>query len=320
MPKVSIIVPVYNVEKYLRKCLDSLVSQTLKDIEIIIVNDGSPDNSDKIIDEYTKKFPNFKSYIKENGGQASARNYGLKKASGEYIGFVDSDDYVESNMFEKLYNKAKSQDFDVVACDTNLIQNGQTMIISSLVEKDVNSKEEMKKQMINFYPVVWNKIYKRELFNKETYFKEGVLFEDVEILYKLFPYIKSMGTVKEPLINYVQRENSTVNTFDNRLYDYIDNWNGLIDFYQKHNLYDEYKEELEYCYVRYVYATFIKGVSNFPYAKFKKAVDTAINNVKSHFPNYKQNKYFDRSPKSKYLLNFNKLMAKILYYKMKLSR
>ena len=99
MPKVSIIIPVYNVEKYIATCLDSLVNQTLKDIEVIVVNDGSPDNSQDIIDEYVKKYPKIvKSYIKENGGQGSARNFGLKKATVEYIGYVDSDDYVSTDM------------------------------------------------------------------------------------------------------------------------------------------------------------------------------------------------------------------------------
>ena len=94
MVKVSVIVPVYNVEKYIDKCLDSLVNQTLKDIEIIVVNDGSPDDSQQVIDMYVKKYPKkIKSYIKENGGQGSARNLGLEHAKGEYISFVDSDDY-----------------------------------------------------------------------------------------------------------------------------------------------------------------------------------------------------------------------------------
>ena len=99
MPKVSIIVPVYNVEKYLPKCLDSLVNQTLKDIEIIIVNDSSPDKSQLIIDNYASKYPNLiKTFIKANGGQGSARNYGLDYVSGEYISFVDSDDWLDLNM------------------------------------------------------------------------------------------------------------------------------------------------------------------------------------------------------------------------------
>ena len=104
-------------EKYIAKCWDSLVNQTLDGIEIIVVNDGSPDNSQDIIDEYVKKYPKIiKSYVKENGGQGSARNFGLKKATGEYIGYVDSDDYVELDMYEKLYNKAKESNFDIVVC------------------------------------------------------------------------------------------------------------------------------------------------------------------------------------------------------------
>lgn len=108
MVKVSIIVPVYNVEKYLKKCLNSLVNQTLDDIEIIVVNDESPDNSQRIIDEFEKKYPSkIKTITKKNGGQGSARNEGLKVATGEYIGYVDSDDYISNTMFEKMYNTAK---------------------------------------------------------------------------------------------------------------------------------------------------------------------------------------------------------------------
>lgn len=103
MPKISIIVPVYNTEKYLKKCLDSLINQTFKDIEIVIINDGSTDNSEKIIKEYEQKYSDkIKSYKKENGGLSSARNYGISKANGEYIAFVDSDDYVDLEVFDKL--------------------------------------------------------------------------------------------------------------------------------------------------------------------------------------------------------------------------
>ena len=118
MIKVSVIVPVYNVEKYIDKCLNSLVKQTLKDIEIIVVNDGSPDNSQKIIDKYVDKYPDkIKSYIKENGGQGSARNLGLEYASGEYISFIDSDDWLDLDALEEMYLLAKKEKSDVVICD-----------------------------------------------------------------------------------------------------------------------------------------------------------------------------------------------------------
>ena len=221
MVKVSVIVPVYNIEDYLDKCLDSLVNQTLKDIEIIVVNDGTPDNSQEIIDKYAEKYKNIKSFIKENGGLSDTRNFGIKQATGEYIAFVDGDDYVSYDMYELMYNKAKSGNFDVVVCDLNYVYS-ETEIkeVSSKIETDTTN---IKQAFINIYPSAWNKIYKNKLFNNNIEFKKGVWFEDVEFLYKMLPYVKSIGVVKKPLNQYVQRTGSISKTFDKRLYHYIDN-------------------------------------------------------------------------------------------------
>jgi len=313
--KVSVIVPVYNVEKYLEKCLNSLVNQTLEDIEIIVVNDGTKDNSQKIIDKYTKKYPKkVKGYIKENGGLSSARNYGLKYASGEYIAFVDSDDYVELDMYEKMYNKAISENFDIVACDLFYVYDDKKVEAFSNLNNDIFTQEEIKQSMINIYPSAWNKIYKKDLFKHKIYFKDRVWFEDVEFLYRLISKVNSIGVVHEKFYNYVQRAGAITKTFDDRLFHYIDNWNGILDYYKKNKIYDEYKLELEYCYVRYLYATFIKSASNFTDKKlYEEAVNKAIENVKTNFPNYRKNKYFYKSLKGLYLLTFNKLYSKILY-------
>jgi CDP-glycerol glycerophosphotransferase len=137
-PKVSVIVPVYNVEKYLAKCLDSLVHQSLKEIEIIVVNDSTKDNSQEIIDTYKTQFPSIvQSYIKENGGVGEARNFGLKHASGEYIGFIDSDDYVELDMYEKMYELACKNDSDLVVCDLEYLweTTGETRVMKGFVQK-----------------------------------------------------------------------------------------------------------------------------------------------------------------------------------------
>ena len=132
--KVSVIVPVYGVEKYISKCLNSLVNQTLNDIEIIVVNDGTKDNSQKIIDEYVKKYPDkVKSFIKENGGQGSARNYGLKQATGEYIGYVDSDDYVELDMYEKLYSPVDCALDFLIILFLLILYKGQTTLSSHIL-------------------------------------------------------------------------------------------------------------------------------------------------------------------------------------------
>lgn len=308
--KVSIIVPVYNVYEYLEKCLDSLVKQTLKDIEIIVVNDGSPDNSQEIIDKYAKKYRNIKSFIKENGGLSDARNYGIKHASGEYIAFLDSDDYVKVDMYEKMYKKAKEKDFDMVVCDIDYLYPDNTLRVSSGVDEDTT---DIKKTYLNIHPAAWNKIFKKDLFKNDVYFKKNVWFEDVEFIYRMLPYIKSIGVVKEDFNQYVQRPGSISNTVNMKLYHYIDNMNGVIDFYKERKLYGEYKKELEYAYVRYIYATFIRSVKKFDYKEYLKAVDMAITNVKKQFPKYRRNKYFYKSLKGLYLVCFNKLIAKVLY-------
>lgn len=313
MHKISVIIPAYNVEKYLEKCLESVVNQTLKDIEVILINDGSKDNTWNIIESFSNKYQNIKVFNKPNTGVADTRNFGLSKVTGEYIGFLDSDDYIEPTMFEELYNKAKSNDFDVCVCDAYIVANKQTYIDSG-VNKDL-FKSEIKSIFSTLYPVLWNKIYKKELFN-DLLFKEGVWFEDVELLYRLLPRINSVGVVKKAFYYYIQREGSITSKVNNKIYDYIDNWNGIIDYYKANNLYNTYKKELEYSYVRYIYATFIKRVREFDYNNYQIAVNKAIKNVKEKFPNYRSNKYFYKSLKGIYLLLFNKLIANI-YYRQK---
>ena len=320
MPKVSVVVPVYNTQKYLEKCLDSLVYQTLDDIEIVVVNDGSPDDSQKIIDRYVQAYPNkVRAYIKENGGLSDARNFGISKCNGEYIGFVDSDDYVNLDMFLNMYNKAKEKDFDMVVCDIRYVFENSSKEVSSQVNEDIIDMMNIKSQMVNIYPAVWNKIYKKELFEKGVCFKKGVWYEDVEFLYRLFPYIKSIGTIKRPFVNYVQREGAITRTFDKRVYNYIDNFNGIVEFYKSKNFYDDYYSELEYSYVRYIYMTFIKTACNFKKEEYKKACNLAKKNVLDKFPNYRHNKYI-KGLSGCYLKHFNIITQKLVYLFYNLKR
>ena len=158
MIKVSVIVPVYNVDKYIRRCIASLVKQTLQGIEIIIVDDGSTDNSETIIKEYMKYNEQIKYFRKENGGLSDARNYGLKFASGEYVAFLDSDDYVEADMYEKMYKKALKEDSDMVECNfywTYGRYGGKN-------KKDIGYRYYGKQEMFETGRVVaWNKLYIR---------------------------------------------------------------------------------------------------------------------------------------------------------------
>ena len=313
MIKVSVIVPVYNVEEYLERCLDSLVNQTLKETEIIVVNDGTKDNSQEIIDKYKEKYSNIKSYIKENGGLSDARNYGIKKATGKYIAFVDSDDYVTRDMYEKMYNKANLGNFDMVVCDLNYVYDDESIIKAySNLKHDTT---DIKQAMLNIYPAAWNKIFKKKLFETGIEFKKGVWFEDVEFIYRLLPYVKTIGVIHEHFNQYVQRQGSITNTVNKKIYHYIDNWNGIVEFYKEKGLYKQYYKELEYSYVRYIYATFLKQATSFDEEEYQNAVNTAIKNVKENFPHYRMNKYFYQSKKGIYLLLFNRKIAKIIYKK-----
>lgn len=150
IPAVSVVVPVYNVEKYIIRCLDSLIAQTLQNIEIIVVNDGSSDASLSIIDKYKHKHNNIKIINKENGGLSSARNAGIELASGMYIGFVDADDWVDSNMYENLYNSALKHQADMVLSGgfCKVFGNGDESVISSKLTKEVYSGVELIEELL----------------------------------------------------------------------------------------------------------------------------------------------------------------------------
>lgn len=311
MTKISIIVPVYNAEKYIDRCLHSLINQTLKDIEIIVIDDGSKDNTNKILQKYKDKIKIIK---QKNSGVATARNKGLGIATGEYIYFVDSDDWIEKDTLEKLYSKAIDNNYDCVMCNFWYINDNKKWPGVVTNKKDILNINDKKDYMIKMFPVIWNKIYKKEKILKFK-FKNGVWAEDVEYLYRIISNIDNIGIVEDKLYYYYQRESSESRLYDKRVYDYINNFNGIIEFYKKNNLYDEYKLELEYCYVRYLYATFIKRASYFTNKKdYYVAIDTAITNVKKYFPYYRKNKYFYKSLKGFYLLIFNKFFGKILYF------
>ena len=201
MAKVSVIVPIYNVEKYLPKCLDSLVNQTLEDIEIILVNDGSLDNSGKIANEYSKKHKDKIIYLeKENGGLSDARNYGIPYATGEYIAFLDSDDYIDIDAYKQMYEKAKKEDADFLECDF-IWEYPNKKIIDKRIE--YKNKQEM---LAVVRVVAWNKLIKKDLIiNNNIRFPKGLRYEDIEFTYKLIIMCKEiiqllMSKMKKQLI------------------------------------------------------------------------------------------------------------------------
>lgn len=313
--KVSIIVPVYNVEKYIDKCLNSLVNQTLKEIEIIVVNDGSPDNSQKIIDKYVKKYPNkIKSYIKKNGGQGSARNYGLKKANGEYIGYVDSDDFIEKDMYKKLYNKAKEKDYDIVVCGNyNVSEDYQNKNVDAFISNYNSDLENI------FFGkmAVWNKIYKRDILIKNKLeFKEKVWYEDLAFTLKAIMNSNTFAFIDEPLYDYLIREGSTMNNSNvQRNLEILDAFNDIL-FYIKHNKKEEYFSIIEFLAIDHIYISAIVRVLKADANKNvkKQVINKLISYMNKNFPNYKSNEYINTLPKNRKIVYIlvRKKMYKII--------
>ena len=208
--KVSVIVPVYNTSEYLAKCLGSLVSQALNELEIIVVNDGSTDDSQKIIDEFVAKSDKIKAFQKPNGGLSDARNFGIEKATGEFIGFVDSDDFVDEKMFETLYSLAQKHDAEIAFCDLEKVnEKGEAfrgLPQSPQLPEKINLEEDLTifGEMSCF---ACNKIFKRELFEHEE-FIQGIHFEDIELIPKLILKSKVIAKTNQPFYKYFERQNS----------------------------------------------------------------------------------------------------------------
>ena len=213
MAKVSIIVPVYNVEKYLRKCLDSLINQTLKDIEIICVNDGSKDNSLKILEEYSKKDNRIIVINQENAGLSVARNSGMKIAKGQYIGFVDSDDWIDLDYYEKLYYSATSNDADIAVGGIIRVTGIKKKKFLNFKKETLTDNTKLKFELCDVpeKSYVWNKIYKTEKLKEiGLEFEKGIFYEDCIFTPQALFYLGKIVTVPNIYYYYLRRGNSTV--------------------------------------------------------------------------------------------------------------
>lgn len=311
MPKVSVIVPFYNVGQYIEKSLDSLVNQTLEDIEIILVNDGSQDNSDQKVKQYQQKYPHkIKCYEKQNGGLGDARNFGINYVTGEYIAFLDSDDYVEPTMYEEMYQMAKQEKADMVECDFWWEYPKKKR--EDIGTEYLNQKDMMEKARV----VAWNKLIKTEIYQNhpEARFSVGLRYEDAEGFYKILPYINKVAYVRKCFVHYIQRQGSISNTQNKRNEDIFKVLDNVIDYYKQNNLYDEFKEQLEYIYARYLLcSSFLRIVKIKDKDIKKELLDKTWENLNSNFPNWKKNKILNehKSMKNLYIKSVNSFTFKI---------
>lgn len=250
MPKVSVIVPIYNVEAYLDRNLSSLLNQSYQDFEVLCVNDGSTDNSQRIIDEYIKKDMRFKSLIKNNGGLSDARNYGLKFAEGEYIMFIDGDDFCEDDMLENCVSQMDMHNLDMFVFAYNqyyLASNTKEFIGLDIKDTVTNLKKDQ--SILAKTPnAAWNKMYKKSLFidNGITY-PYGYRHQDLGTTAKLIYCAKNIGYQNKAYYNYlIDRPNNITQMVDNKIYHIIDMCKEIIEYYIANDYFDEVKDELHY--------------------------------------------------------------------------
>ena len=223
---ISVIVPVYKVEKCIHKCIESIINQTYDNLEIILIDDGSPDNCPKICDEYALRDNRIKVIHQENKGLSSARNKGIELAKGEYIGFVDSDDYIETSMFQDLYNAIVENNVDISICNFYVINDKtkEKNVKNSCENKQYNKMEALKEILLDTHiqSYAWNKLYKRNLFEDVKY-PVGKKYEDIGTTFYLFERSNKIQYIGKPEYNYLNREDSIVFNYNEQtIIDYID--------------------------------------------------------------------------------------------------
>lgn len=309
MIKVSIIVPTYNRAKYLPTCIDSLISQTLKDIEILIIDDGSKDNTKEIIEKYNDA--RIKYFYKKNSGIGDTRNFGIKKAKGECICFVDSDDYLDITMLEKCYNKLTRDNLDMVVCD--------------YIEIDEETNDEVKYNINNFNDTTLaktpslildvnlgpcNKVFKRHLFSN-VLFPTDIKYEDMALVVKIMYQAKKIGKINEYLSYFLVHSNSETTTVDEKIFDIFVSLDMIRDTLKE----DMYREVTNQLIINKLQDYNIQQRNQTNKHLRKKFIDASFRYLEEHVKDYKNAKYYKKEsfPKSfiKKNINITKLYCNI---------
>ena len=286
---ISIVIPVYNVKKYIKKCIESVVNQTYPNLEIILVDDGSNDGSEKICDEYSAKYHNISVIHKKNGGLSSARNAGIDVAKGKYIGFVDSDDFIDERMYEILYKNMIKENADISLCNIYKFKN-ENEIHKTTQEEKIKTFEgiDIQKNLQNNYfvmVVAWNKLYKKDLF-KTIKYPDGKIIEDAAIIHYLLAASNKVVMTNLELYYYFQRDNSIMHNSNEKLLDELDALYDRIKFYEKkgYQNYEFYNYTLKKYIEKFWYL--FKDINKYKkynkekYKKYFKHLKEILNKVK----------------------------------------
>lgn len=285
-PIISIIIPCYNTEKYIPKCIDSVLNSSLKNIEIIAINDGSKDNTYEVLKEYEKLDDRVHIYTQENSGQAKTRNRAISLASGEYLFFLDSDDYIDLDLLEKLYNETKNN--DIVLSDAKCVNEDYNEINTIKLIK--YSDNNIINYILNSSGPAWILIKKDIITKNNLYFYEDHIYEDIAVVPAWGIYAKGISYVPETYYYYLQRSGSTMlqTKYSNKLEDIFYSLDYLKNIFK-----GKYNKELEFIYIEH-----LLHAASLRFYKFNKfdMLEKISNIMKEYYPKWNKNIYFKKQP------------------------
>lgn len=295
-PKVSVVIPVYNVEDYLEKCLDSLLNQSLQEIEILCVDDGSTDHSNEILYIYANRDSRIRVLEKPNGGLSDARNFGMAQAKADYIQFIDSDDFLEPQALEKAWTKMEETKADLLMFDAYqyfMKTKTKEVIVNAYREDETYTLAQHPEMMTKILNCAWNKMYRLSLFqDHQIQYPVGYLYEDLGTTYKLLLLAKKIAFVNEPLYDYLaDRPGNITQSFNKKAYHIMDMALENMEFYKSQGVFEKYYEELKFL-------TCVNIIENLKKTRYvqdqhlvNEYIDTCFQFIHDHFPDYPQCRY-----------------------------
>ena len=305
MVDISIIVPIYNASKYLKKCLDSLVNQTKKELEFILVNDGSTDDSESIIKSY--KDDRIKYFKRSNHGIGKTRNFGISKSTGKYIMFLDSDDYLKTDACLVLYKKIEKEKLDLVVCDFYRVN-------SNVLEEKINdfkntSLKDNPKLLLDINLAPWNKIYRSDLIkDNKIKFIEDLKYEDAPFVALSLLKSKKIGKVNKALVYYRVHDKSETTIRDERIFDII----KIIDIIRSYfKDYSWSREVIDTLTIKILVNYNIQGRNIKDKDMRNKFIDETFFYLEKNIPNYKSNIYFKERSMLKSFIEKSKALSKL---------
>lgn len=314
MAKVSVIIPVYNAEKYLNQCISSIANQTMQDIEILAINDGSTDNSLNLLDQLSEKYKGrLKVFTKENGGAGSARNIGIENANGEFIKFVDADDYLRVDILEKMYSIAKEHGVSLVRGNYQTILGPIKMedkcSWSDIKGSQIVDLSKNKDYIVTETPGIGNKLISRDLIG-DLRFPEKTKWEDLAIMPVVIASSEKLFHIDEPVYNYRVNMNTTIKDFINKIpniLDVIKCVENIETEMQKRGLLEEYKSQIESLYILHTLFRVENAMLwvNFSHKKKEIVVSSLLGILDARYPNWQENRIVELYKSKNALFNFD---------------